>query len=320
MLKLTKADKIILSMLEYNSRISERKIAEACHLSRDTIRYRIKRLEKEGVIQGYSTIIDYKQLGYESFKLYMRINGTSSQKKELYEFFLSLPNTFAIFESFGNWDMAVALFAKSPLEYNSLENKMLDKFGDIILERKFCSMLDAKVFEKSILLEDFKNIKIHNIWEDLDNFELDDINKKLIKLLHKNSREKYIFLAEEVGLSIDSVKKRLIKLEKVIFLKTTKINYAAMGYKKYKMLVYPEKFSDAIEQDMVEFLAGKKNTINIIRTLGEWKLEVEFLTKNFDEIDAIYSELNEKFKPYISKVDISSFKNEKILECNDLIF
>ena len=45
-IKLTKADKIILKNIAHNPRIFEKKLAQKCNLSKDSIRYRINRLEK----------------------------------------------------------------------------------------------------------------------------------------------------------------------------------------------------------------------------------------------------------------------------------
>ena len=83
MIKLTKADKTILSLIEYNPTITEKKLAEKCHLSKDSVRYRLRRLEREDVIKGYSSILDYKKLGYDSYKLYLKLNCTQKQRKEI---------------------------------------------------------------------------------------------------------------------------------------------------------------------------------------------------------------------------------------------
>ena len=85
-IKLTKADKIILKEIAFNSRILEKELARKCNLSKDSIRYRTLRLEKAGIIRGYGVFVDYTRLGFESYKLYLRLNATFEERKKLMAF------------------------------------------------------------------------------------------------------------------------------------------------------------------------------------------------------------------------------------------
>ncbi len=54
----------ILRILQYNARMPLLEIARSVNLSSATVHERVRALEKRGVIEGYSTNIDYKKLGY----------------------------------------------------------------------------------------------------------------------------------------------------------------------------------------------------------------------------------------------------------------
>ena len=56
----------ILSILTADSRKSFRTIANELNISTTTVSRIVKDLEKDGVIIGYSTMIDWNKLGYES--------------------------------------------------------------------------------------------------------------------------------------------------------------------------------------------------------------------------------------------------------------
>ncbi|MBD3206937.1 winged helix-turn-helix transcriptional regulator [Candidatus Bathyarchaeota archaeon] len=62
--KLDKVDNTILGMLVEDSRTTLASISEEVGLSSPAIRERINKLKEEGVIKGFSTIVDYKKLGY----------------------------------------------------------------------------------------------------------------------------------------------------------------------------------------------------------------------------------------------------------------
>jgi Lrp/AsnC family transcriptional regulator, leucine-responsive regulatory protein len=320
MIKLTKADRILLTELEYNSKISEKKLAELCHLSKDSIRYRIKRLEKLEVIKGYSIFLDHKKLGKESYKLYLKLNATLKQKQELINYLKELPNTFGIFESYGDWNFAVALFAENSNKFNKIENDLLERFGEIIIEKRFCSMIEAQLLKTRILLKENRT-KIYNLWGDITKKQIDEKDKTIIKELYLNSRSSLVELSSKIKLSIDSTKRRLLRLleSKIIMAPTTKINYEVLGFDKYKLFIYPSNYSNESERKIISFLKSQINVINIIKTIGPWKLEVEFLANNQDEIEKTLSKLNEQFPKEILNLELSLFRNEQVLPSGELL-
>ena len=62
-MKITSADEALLSVLRENARLSTADIARRLGLSRTTVQSRIERLEREGVIEGYTVRVgdDYER-------------------------------------------------------------------------------------------------------------------------------------------------------------------------------------------------------------------------------------------------------------------
>ncbi len=60
---LDEKDKRILDILKDNSRFSTQQIAKKTRIPITTVHNRIKKLEKEGVIKGYTFTPDYKKIG-----------------------------------------------------------------------------------------------------------------------------------------------------------------------------------------------------------------------------------------------------------------
>ncbi len=57
-------DLAIVSMLMKNGRVTYRELADALGISDVAVRKRLNRLEKSGVILGYTAVVDPKALGY----------------------------------------------------------------------------------------------------------------------------------------------------------------------------------------------------------------------------------------------------------------
>ena len=58
-------DKKIIKVLEDDARTSLRKISELVDVSLGTVSNRVKRMEKNGIIRGYSVILDPDKIGWE---------------------------------------------------------------------------------------------------------------------------------------------------------------------------------------------------------------------------------------------------------------
>lgn len=60
---LDQTDLSILALLRENSRLQWKDIGEKVHLSGQAVGNRIRRMEEQGIIQGYTTVIDNAKIG-----------------------------------------------------------------------------------------------------------------------------------------------------------------------------------------------------------------------------------------------------------------
>ena len=320
MVKLTLIDKKILQLIEYNPRISFQEIAKATRISKDSAKYRLLRLEEKKVILQYTSFVDYKKLGHESYKLFLKIKATTEQKNKLRDYLCEQKNVFAVFESFGAWNFAFATFAKTSEEFNSIENDLLEKFGNIIIQRRFCSMIDATFYPSKIFAKERDEQEFH-FWGKVKHKEIDDIDRIIIKTLHNNARESLTNIALKTKLSLDATKKRINKLRKngVMSIHRTNINYDLLGFTHYKLLIFPKKYSQKKENEIKEVLKRTKGCINVVRTIGPWKIEAEFLFENNKEVDAILEKLEQNYSQEILDLEMSPVRNEELFACKELL-
>ena len=64
-MEIDETDKKIMRVLVDNSKLSLREIAKEVGVSVATVMHRVNRLEKQGVIKKYTTILDYDKIGYD---------------------------------------------------------------------------------------------------------------------------------------------------------------------------------------------------------------------------------------------------------------
>lgn len=59
-------DRKIIAALRENAKMPIRKISKRVHITESAIRKRVKRLEREGVIEGYTVVANPSKLGYST--------------------------------------------------------------------------------------------------------------------------------------------------------------------------------------------------------------------------------------------------------------
>ena len=63
MMVLDKIDKMILSLLQNNAHLTIKEIAAQVNISLTPVHERIKKMENEGIIEKYVTVLNKKKLG-----------------------------------------------------------------------------------------------------------------------------------------------------------------------------------------------------------------------------------------------------------------
>lgn len=99
-------DRTILNELLRDSRRSYRSIARRAGISVGTVLSRIRRLEKIGVIKGYSAILDHEKLGYQ-LTVVAEITVSKGKLLEMEEAIGKLSNTCAVYDVTGLTDALV---------------------------------------------------------------------------------------------------------------------------------------------------------------------------------------------------------------------
>jgi DNA-binding Lrp family transcriptional regulator len=145
---LDETDVEILKALTLDARLSSRQIAKQCGVSIGTVLSRIKRMENEGIIRGYSALLDQEKLGYE-LTVVSEITVSKGRLLEVENEIARLPNVCCVYDVTGLIDaMIVAKF------HNREE---LGKFTKRLLAIPYVERTNTHVVLTSIK-EDFRII------------------------------------------------------------------------------------------------------------------------------------------------------------------
>ena len=135
---LDKIDQKIIEILNQNARTPSKEIASELRKSGEdvsdrTIRKRIERLEKSGIIKGYKAVLTDVSESNEYEAAFLKLKPTKSLeslKESIKDFTTKMPNYLFVANLDGDWNMLVVMKVEQEQKDPSL--KIVEKFSDDI--------------------------------------------------------------------------------------------------------------------------------------------------------------------------------------------
>lgn len=305
-------DKRILFELERNARITDSSLAKLVNKSKDAVRYRINKLEKEKIILGYRTWIDYSKLNYRTSTIYLNLINLPEKKNKLIAELKKDKRVYWLGVAEGVWNIGVTYFIKSNEELFEIKNELLSKYKDLVVESKVTSLASVSVHEKIFLVNEKSSFITFT--EDVEDYELDEIEKKILTELYNNSKINLSDLAFQTDSTIDIVRGRMKKLEKlgVIIRYSIYINYQKIGYELYKAFIYLASYNKEEINSILKYAEKSDKIINVVKQIAPWDLEFIIFAKNFEDYLDTVNELT-KINPKLFKKFETSIMSEDII-------
>lgn len=120
----------ILQILSKDARTPLLNIAKAARVSPNTVKHRIKRLVKEGVIVGFKSRINVGLLGYQQYRIFVQLaRNDTAIKNKLQEFLRVNKNVVYITEGVGRGDFDFEIFVKQGSELYHHLQELKKHFG-----------------------------------------------------------------------------------------------------------------------------------------------------------------------------------------------
>lgn len=130
---LDEKDIAILKVLQHNAKATVKDIAHEIHLSTTPVHERIKRLEKNGVIKQYATLLDYTKVKkslmvicYVSLKEHSKNAGTKFIKH-----IHTLPEVIECYNISGEFDFMLKVIAENMDDYYNFHVNKLSQSENI---------------------------------------------------------------------------------------------------------------------------------------------------------------------------------------------
>lgn len=125
----------LLSIIEKNSKIGLKDLAVMLNLSEETVLNELETLEKEGVICGYHTLIDWEKTSIEKVTALIEVRVTPQRGQgfdKIAERIYNYPEVRAVYLISGGFDLLVILEEKSLREISNFVSDKLSTLDNVL--------------------------------------------------------------------------------------------------------------------------------------------------------------------------------------------
>ncbi len=303
-------DLAILQAVDFDCRRGLSEIARLVRISKSAVSQRIARLEKEGLIEGYYAVIDSSRLGYLSFRVYLKFYKASPKKEaELASFLFREKKIWWIGKIQGKWDLGFVIWAKNLSDFRDFWSKFLLSFRQNIANHCVCPYASLRNFSISFSQKAAPSREAGVVGEG-KSVELDEVDRRLLKIVSTNARDSIVALAKKSGLTPAIVNYRLKQLVKIGVIQRfrAKVNVAKIGYSLYKLEFYLDDVSRLGE--MNAFAGSLPSLAYVDETIGGADFEPDFYLKSEQELEGVLDKFKARFFSTIRQIDYIVYSKE----------
>jgi Lrp/AsnC family transcriptional regulator len=143
---LDKTDRTILSLLQANARLTIQEIGQKINLSKTPVHERIKRLERDGIIDRYVTIVDKKKVG-NGLMVYCQVTLDKQTRDTFADFDVAVRNLPEVLECnrvSGTFDYLLKIVSRDMETYNRFYQDRLSVIAGTLHISSFFVMAEIK--------------------------------------------------------------------------------------------------------------------------------------------------------------------------------
>ena len=306
-------DKKILFELDINSRTTASKIAKKLQLPKETVNYRIKRLEKNGWINRLYTIFNASLFGYSYYRVLLKFDKiTSSIETEIIDYITSDPTCANLRILEGQYDLVFLTIQKNPGELKAFLQCFFNTYGKYIQEKNVLMMMKTYKLNQKFLLEG-KTVKKTFSHVDTKDYTLDKIDLGIMKAISTNARIKLSEIGNKLKLDSRLIEYHIKKMEHtgIIVAYTTDLNLVKLNRELIKVDIALK--DPAFIPQILNFFDKTNTCVFAHELLGKYDLSIELYVENDEMLRSILEKFKEKFLENYVYYDVSHVYKEYVI-------
>jgi Lrp/AsnC family leucine-responsive transcriptional regulator len=301
-------DRRILFRLDLNSRATYSELGRLLRVSPETVRYRVERLRADGVIQKCTAIVDVALLGLAQYKIWLKLQSvTEKQIDDVIKFLTSHARISWVVRAEGEFDVGFAVCTGLVAELYQLMEQLITRYSPFISRKSFYINVLAEYLSRDYLIgaESRADVGTRTYASIGHPVELDETGWQIVQELVKECRTTAADIAEQVrvatgsnkALTPEAISARIKKIREqgIVTGYTVILNHAAFDQTHFKVFLYLNRLNKGEIDSFIDYCKTIPNIVYVIRTLGEWEVELDLEVRELKEYRNVMMDLTRKF-------------------------
>ncbi|HIH11599.1 TPA: AsnC family transcriptional regulator [Candidatus Woesearchaeota archaeon] len=314
-----KKDLQIMEILAQNCRVPHTTIAQALKVSKDTITYKIKHLEKTEFIKEYVLFVDARKLGFTRYHILIKLDAGIKDKQELYDKISKHKFVMWMNSYIGRYDLQIIIDATDSFHLNKIREELFELCDNKIKEYFILTHLSDLEFTQLNPVLDlntkFKKKQDHSFSNLLttrkfpvnphfERYEPTKIEIDILRILADNPKESLIDIGRKLSIDRNTVKKRITNLigKKVILNFGGIPNLSKQGFVTYYLLVRVEQETPL--EILKKPFAKLQNIFYAGRMIGDYDMILYLNARNPQELNSSIEFFKSEIESYIIHYDL----------------
>ncbi|MBW2982403.1 Lrp/AsnC family transcriptional regulator [Candidatus Woesearchaeota archaeon] len=300
-------DRRILAELDLNARSTFQEIGKRVRLSKETVIYRIKNLEKKGIIQRYTTLVNFSKLGYTGYAVFSRFQNVNDDlKKEIIDYLTNIPELYWIALVGGKFDIVFGIMAKSVFQFNKIYYKIITKYGNYLVDNIIIIRTELRQHKRDYLIQKKpESFKPPLFGKEPEIVTLDELDSNILSLLSNKARINVVDLAKILNKPASTIALRIKQMQKKEIIQgyTTYIKAQKYGMQSYRLLINLQNMDEKVRNNLFSYVNSNPNMLLAIETVGEWNFEITLEVESHEKLQEEISKLRNIFKDIIKNIE-----------------
>ena len=304
-LKLTLLDRKLLYELDIDARQPLTKLSKKVRASPALIDYRLKRMEKAGLIKNYLTFLDAGKLGLMIWNVYLELqNMTDKTEADIVDYLKGVKQVWWIARCSGRWDLIYSLCVKDVKQFYGIVVDVHNKFGQYILNQSLAAHVAIEIISRGYPLG---KPGVGKTWySSVEQPALDNADLKILGAISRNARLPATEIAKRTGLTPRIVSYRIKELLQrgIINRFRLQLDVKKIGMSFYKVILYLKDYTSAKNNSLKQYCIQQGNIFHYEQKIGPWMLELEMDSENYESADKQMKIMKEKFSDFIRSYEL----------------
>lgn len=141
-------EKTVLEAISQEARSSIASLSEQAGLPAHVVRYRIKKLESSGIIEGYKPKIDVHKVGYQWHLLLLSLQPAPDRRRDaFFSFCKQNDNVYYVTRTIGAYSLMLDVHVRNTEEFKEVLLQLKEHFSDLIARYESVVIFDEHKIE-----------------------------------------------------------------------------------------------------------------------------------------------------------------------------